>query len=175
MTENPQGAAPRMGTPTRRVYDALERLLADTDTYPPRSKLPSYRQLCREHGVSDSVIRGAMKSLARQGRVCVRTHGIYVLGDGVGPGALPTYELIAQTVRSRIAAGTIQPGQPLVPDLMHEFVVGRHFVNAALRPLANEGLLVVRRGIGTYVPHPPPQPDLCTAPSAAPSPETEGR
>lgn len=148
------GAAPTPGTLTRRMYDALERMLADTDTYPPRSKLPGHRQLRREYGVSNSVVSSALGTLAAQGRVCVLPHGTYVLGDGVGPDDLPTRERIAETVRTRIADGTIQPGQLLVPDLSREFNVSRQVVNAALRPLTVDGPLVTRRSVGTYVPHP---------------------
>ncbi|MFD5786733.1 GntR family transcriptional regulator [Streptomyces sp. NPDC127037] len=129
-------------------------LLADTDTYPPRSKLPGYQQLRQQHGVSNSVISSATEVLIAQGRVRVLPQGTYVLGGGVGPDDLPTREHLAQTVRARIADGTIKPGQLIVPGLTREFRVNRHFVNTALRTLAAEGLLVVRRSVGTYVPHP---------------------
>ncbi|SBU96443.1 Transcriptional regulators [Streptomyces sp. MnatMP-M77] len=138
------------GTLRRRVYDGLESLLADTDTYPPGTKLPTYRALCRQYGVAQAVVGAAMEALASQGRVWIRPPlGVFVLGEGYEP-APNKFVLIATTVRERIADGTFKPGTPLVPLLVKEFEVHRCTVTTALRPLADEGLLV-KTGSGTYV------------------------
>ncbi|MGW0673452.1 GntR family transcriptional regulator [Streptomyces sp. NPDC002746] len=147
-------AAPKPGTLGRRVYDGLVRMLADTDGYPPGTKLPSYRTLSQQYGVAYGIVRAAMKALESQGRVCIRTpQGVHVFGADYEP-VPPKAVLIAMAVRARIADGTFQPDVPLVPMLAKEFQVARPTVTCALSPLIDEGLLVVRQGVGTYVPHP---------------------
>ncbi|MFI1189781.1 GntR family transcriptional regulator [Streptomyces californicus] len=151
---------PRRGTLTRRVYDELESLLADTDTYPPGIKLPTYRALCQQYGVAQGVVGAAMEVLASQGRVWIRRpQGVFVLGEGEVP--TPTKAvLIATAVRERIADGTLKPGIPLVPLLVAEFETNDSVVSSALRPLAAEGLLYIKHGSGTYVsPCRGPEPD----------------
>ncbi|MFJ5850532.1 GntR family transcriptional regulator [Streptomyces sp. NPDC092903] len=146
--------APKPGTLGRRVYDGLVRMLADTDAYPPGTKLPPYRTLSRQYGVAYGIVSAAMKALESQGRVCIRNpHGVHVSGADYRP-VPPKAVLIAMAVRARIADGTFQPDVPLVPMLAKEFQVARSTVTCALSPLIDEGLLVVRHGLGTYVQHP---------------------
>ncbi|MFG3429493.1 GntR family transcriptional regulator [Streptomyces californicus] len=152
--------APKRGTRTRRVYDGLESLLADTDTYPPGTKLPTYRALCQQYGVAQGVVGAAMEALASQGRVWIRRpQGVFALGEGEVP--TPTKAvLIATATRERIADGTFKPGTPLVPLLVAEFETNSAVVSSALRPLAAEGLLYIKSGSGTYVsPRRGPEPE----------------
>jgi len=60
---------------------------------------------------------------------------------------------IKETLRSEIAAGVWRAGEkvPPEPELMRRFGVSRITVSQALRDLAVEGLLVRRRGKGTFV------------------------
>ncbi|MYT82170.1 hypothetical protein GTY69_31630 [Streptomyces sp. SID8364] len=52
----------------------MESLLADTDTYPPVTKLPTYKALCRRYGVAQTVVGTAMEALASQEGVWIRPH-----------------------------------------------------------------------------------------------------
>ncbi|MYR54618.1 hypothetical protein GTY83_36770 [Streptomyces sp. SID4928] len=52
----------------------MESLLADTDTYPPVTKLPTYKALCRRYGVAQTVVGTAMEALASQERVWIHPH-----------------------------------------------------------------------------------------------------
>ncbi|MEW1629751.1 GntR family transcriptional regulator [Streptomyces sp. NPDC089173] len=151
---------PKPGTLRRRVYDGLENLLADTDTYPPGTRLPTYRALRQQYGVAQAAVSAAMEALASQGRVWIRPpQGVFVLGEGHEP--TPTKAvLIATAARERIADGTLKPGTPLVPLLAREFGTNASVVSSALRPLAAEGLLVAEPFSGTYVsPGCAPDPD----------------
>ncbi len=51
-----------------QVADDLRRKIKD-GTYPPGSKLPSRRELCQEHGVSDIVVARAVLILKHEGLV----------------------------------------------------------------------------------------------------------
>ncbi|XMN04638.1 GntR family transcriptional regulator [Streptomyces griseobrunneus] len=151
---------PKPGTLRRRVYDGLESLLADTDTYPPGTRLPTYRALRQRYGVAQAVVGAAMEALASQGRVWIRPpQGVFVRGEGDAPTQTKAV-LIATAARERIADGTLKPGTPLVPLLAQEFETNGSVVSSALRPLAAEGLLVAEPFSGTYVsPRPAPAPD----------------
>lgn len=159
-TPNQAPSVPKPGTLRRRVYDGLETLLADTDTYPPGTRLPTYRALRQQYGVAQAAVSAAMEALASQGRVWIRPpQGVFVLGEGHEP--TPTKAvLIATAARERIADGTLKPGTPLVPLLAREFGTNASVVSSALRPLAAEGLLVAEPFSGTYVsPGCAPEPD----------------
>ena len=66
---------------------------------------------------------------------------------------LPLYRQIEADLRDRIRQGELQPGGQLAPEpeLMAEYGVSRATVRQALRELVAEGLLEIRRGLGTYV------------------------
>jgi GntR family transcriptional regulator len=66
---------------------------------------------------------------------------------------LPLYRRIEADLRDRIRRGVLQPGAqvPPEPELMAEFGVSRATVRQALAGLVAEGLLEIRRGLGTYV------------------------
>src|ERR1051325_10357683 len=66
-------------------------------------------------------------------------------------------EILAQ-VRSLVARGDLRPGDRLPPerDLAVQLGVSRPSVRAALKSLVSMGLLVARRGSGTYVTDGPP-------------------
>ena len=67
------------GTLVARLRDALRAAIAD-GTYPPGGKLPSEAQLCREHGVSRTVVREAVAALRADGLVQPRQGaGVFVL------------------------------------------------------------------------------------------------
>jgi GntR family transcriptional regulator len=52
--------------PHQRVTDHLRRRIRDGE-FPPGAKLPSRRELCKEYGVSDTVVGRVMLTLAQEG------------------------------------------------------------------------------------------------------------
>lgn len=66
---------------------------------------------------------------------------------------LPLYRRIEADLRERIRSGGLAPGAQVAPEpeLMAEFGVSRATVRQALAGLVAEGLLEIRRGLGTYV------------------------
>jgi GntR family transcriptional regulator len=70
----------------------------------------------------------------------------------VAPG-LPLYRQIETDVRDRIRSGDLVPGAqlPTEVELMDQYGVSRATVRQALRELVAEGLVEIRRGLGTYV------------------------
>jgi GntR family transcriptional regulator len=66
---------------------------------------------------------------------------------------LPLYRQIEEAVRERIRSGELRPGAQVATEteLMVEYGVSRATVRQALAGLVAEGLLEIRRGLGTYV------------------------
>jgi GntR family transcriptional regulator, N-acetylglucosamine utilization regulator len=65
----------------------------------------------------------------------------------------PLYRQIEAELRDRIRDGRLPPGARVAPEteLMTEYGVSRATVRQALAGLVGEGLLEIRRGLGTYV------------------------
>ena len=65
----------------------------------------------------------------------------------------PLYSQIKNAVRQQAAAGVLQPGDqlPRVRELAEQLRVNPNTVARAYRDLQDEGLLVARRGSGTFV------------------------
>ena len=72
----------------------------------------------------------------------------------------PIWRQIEEGIRRLIALGTLQPGAsvPSVRDLARELRVNPNTVARAYQRLTEGGVLVVRRGEGTYVSETPVQP-----------------
>ena len=66
---------------------------------------------------------------------------------------LPLYRQIEEALRERIRSGALRPGAQVATEteLMVEYGVSRATVRQALAGLVAEGLLEIRRGLGTYV------------------------
>ena len=66
------------------------------------------------------------------------------------------YQQIADRLRDQIDNGTLQPGErlPSEPDLVRQFDASRNTVRLALALLTNQGLVVTRQGLGTFVTEP---------------------
>jgi GntR family transcriptional regulator len=66
------------------------------------------------------------------------------------------YQQIADRLRDQVASGALKPGQrlPSEPDLVQEFSSSRNTVRLALALLTNQGLVVTRQGLGTFVQEP---------------------
>ncbi len=67
--------------------------------------------------------------------------------------AHPKYQQIADRLRTQIGSGVLQPGQrlPSEPDLAAEYDASRNTVRLAIALLINQGLVVSRQGLGTFV------------------------
>jgi GntR family transcriptional regulator len=75
--------------------------------------------------------------------------------------ALPIWRQIEEQVRRLVAAGVLAPGAPVpsVRDLSRTLRINPATVAKAYQRLADAGVLVVRRGEGTFVADTPPPPD----------------
>jgi len=67
----------------------------------------------------------------------------------------PKYQSVAENLRREIAAGTYRDGDALLTEaeLKQRFGVSRQTVRQAISLLENDGLVIRRRGSGTYVSH----------------------
>jgi GntR family transcriptional regulator len=63
------------------------------------------------------------------------------------------YQEIADRLRARIDGGALHPGErlPSEPELVRQFDASRNTVRLALALLTNQGLVVTRQGLGTFV------------------------
>ena len=70
---------------------------------------------------------------------------------------VPRYHQIARSLRERIAAGTLAPGERLdnQRSLAREYEVTLMTLRQALELLEREGLITRRHGLGTFVASPP--------------------
>jgi GntR family transcriptional regulator len=66
------------------------------------------------------------------------------------------YQEIADRLRDQIDSGLLQPGDrlPSEPDLVKTFDASRNTVRLAIALLTNQGLVVTRQGLGTFVSEP---------------------
>ncbi|MDQ6794324.1 MAG: GntR family transcriptional regulator [Chloroflexota bacterium] len=71
----------------------------------------------------------------------------------VAASGLPLYRQIESALRDRVRSGSLRPGAQVAPEpeLMAEYGVSRATVRQALAGLVADGLLEIRRGLGTYV------------------------
>lgn len=136
----------------RAANQGVVDLLADTDTYPPGSKLPAQSVLANRLGVTSYALGKAIRALEADGRVLRRSSRTIVLGKDSVQVPVTTTARLTEIARERIQDGTIKPGELITGPLMREFDVGQTTVHSALTPLIAEGLLLRKRGVGTYVP-----------------------
>jgi GntR family transcriptional regulator len=63
------------------------------------------------------------------------------------------YQQIADRLRDQITSGALAPDErlPSEPDLVRQFSASRNTVRLALALLTNQGLVVTRQGLGTFV------------------------
>ena len=66
------------------------------------------------------------------------------------------YQQIADRLRDQIASDVFGPGErlPSEPDLVEEYQASRNTVRLAIALLTNQGLVVTRQGLGTFVQQP---------------------
>ncbi|NDL61102.1 FadR/GntR family transcriptional regulator [Phytoactinopolyspora mesophila] len=79
-------------------------------------------------------------------------------GSGTPP--LPAYAKLAAEIRDQIVSGALKPGDqlPTEPELSSRYNVSRNTAREAMRVLASQGMLRVKRGVsgGLFVTHPAP-------------------
>jgi GntR family transcriptional regulator len=70
--------------------------------------------------------------------------------------AHPKYQQIADRLRTQITSSVLEPGErlPSEPDLATEYDASRNTVRLAIALLINQGLVVSRQGLGTFVVEP---------------------
>ncbi|WP_321495311.1 GntR family transcriptional regulator [uncultured Desulfobacter sp.] len=75
---------------------------------------------------------------------------------------IPLYYQLAEQLEARIREGVYTPGQaiPSETSLAKTFGLGRPTVRQAMELLVQKGLILKKRGSGTFVKEPPPQIDL---------------
>jgi GntR family transcriptional regulator len=71
--------------------------------------------------------------------------------------AVPPYKRIAADLRAKIQAGDLKPGEqvPSANQLAGEYGVNRNTALRALKLLAEEGLVTLEQGWGSFVAEPP--------------------
>ena len=76
--------------------------------------------------------------------------------SAVASPGLPLYRRIATDIRARIRSGDLAPGAQVETEteVMNRFGVSRATVRQALGELVADGLVEIRRGLGTYVAQP---------------------
>ena len=110
----------------------------------------------------DEVWRMTDELIEGEGRVAARLAGRWskelMAGAPLSAERLgaPLYRRIQAELRDDVARGRLAPGSrlPSEPELMARFGVSRATVRQALGGLTAEGLLEIRRGLGTYVREP---------------------
>jgi GntR family transcriptional regulator len=65
------------------------------------------------------------------------------------------YQFVAMDIRTKIADGSLLPGDklPTIPELCHQYDVSKITIKRAMDDLESAGLVIRRRGSGTYVTH----------------------
>jgi DNA-binding GntR family transcriptional regulator len=65
----------------------------------------------------------------------------------------PPYLQVTRDLKRRINSGEFPPGarMPSISDLMHAYGIARNTARRALHELADEGLVQIRQGWGTFV------------------------
>src|SRR5260370_30266026 len=77
----------------------------------------------------------------------------YLPGGPVTVMAHAKYQQIADRLRDQISSGALAPGErlPSEPDLVRDYDASRNTVRLAIALLTNQGLVVTRQGLGTFV------------------------
>src|SRR5216684_7659703 len=86
-------------------------------------------------------------------RSCSQVSDVLQLGVGFRNAGPPLPEAIASLLRDAVLRGSLGPNQrlPAEPELAERLKVSRATLRHAVSILTQEGLLVRRRGIGTFV------------------------
>src|SRR5215468_10577533 len=94
--------------------------------------------------------------MKRPGRVILQVVAVSATQTARREVAQPKYQEIAHRLRDQIAAGALEPGErlPSEPDLAAEYHASRNTVRLAIAMLINQGLVVSRQGLGTFVVEP---------------------
>lgn len=134
------------------------------------TRLPSERDLGRQMEVSFGTARRALRKVDEMGLTeTVPGVGRHARGEGIPPHPTTTYATVADKLRERIADDEFTAVFPLpsIPEVMQEYGVSRSTARRAYALLAEQNLVVIRHGSGTYLAtndaadHSLPQPQEC--------------
>jgi DNA-binding transcriptional regulator YhcF (GntR family)/8-oxo-dGTP pyrophosphatase MutT (NUDIX family) len=133
----------------RAIAGELRDRISD-GRYAAGAEVPGELALAEEFGVARGTIRSALGILEDERLIeVVPGHGRRVADDD---GHAPNYERVAQSLRSRLAAGEFSDGRALPSEaaLCAEFDVSRTTARRAYDLLAEEGSIVRRQGAGAF-------------------------
>lgn len=133
------------------IADDLRRRV-EAGELSPGSTLPGEQSLAREYSVSRGTARAALAVLADAGLVEVMPgQGRRVVGETDSLSRTTAWEIVAAGLRERVQGGW-SPGTPLPSEaeLSAEHGVSRNTVRRAYRQLVEDGLVVVRHGVGAF-------------------------
>ncbi|MGW0856116.1 GntR family transcriptional regulator [Streptomyces sp. NPDC002690] len=142
----------QMGPAVSRAVAGLRKLLADTATYPPGSKLPTYQTMMAMVGTGAPSVRKAVLHLIEENALVGSEGGPTVAGaPPLHPRLRPA--TVEKVIRARINDGTYPQDQriPSLRALKKELGVPSEVLRKALDPLVGEGILEIRSGTGCFV------------------------
>lgn len=134
-----------------RIADDLRQRLG-SDEFPPGSLLPGEQVLARRYAVSRGTVRAALAVLADASLVeVVPGQGRRVRGAASARAAATAWERVVADLRARVRDG-LPAATPLPSEsaLAAEHGVSRNTVRRAYRQLVEEGVVVVRHGVGAF-------------------------
>ena len=110
---------------SRRLADALRAEIAN-GTYPPGSRMPSYRQLRDLHHVAQNTAQAAVRLLAAEGLVDIRpARGAYVRENADGAGGQDLHaELASLQAALRRSQHELTEAEKTVASLLNRHRIG---------------------------------------------------
>lgn len=135
----------------RQIADDLKRLI-ESGELPSGAMLPSEMELAVDRSIARGTARAAFAVLVEEGLVeVVPGQGRRVVGDAPSPERRTAWQVVAAGLRDRLEAGEFGASPlPSEAELVAELGVSRNTVRRAYRQLVDEGLVVVRHGVGAF-------------------------
>lgn len=138
-------------------------------TLAPGTALPSESELSRQMNVARGTVRRALRLVDQMG-LTETVPGVGRRVTGAPPHPTTTYATVAAKLHERITDGEFTAVFPLpsIPEVMQHYGVSRTTARRAYALLADQHLVVIRHGSGTYLATtdaadlPLPQPQECT-------------
>jgi DNA-binding GntR family transcriptional regulator len=135
-----------------RIASELRRQV-ETGEIPAGDMLPSEPALSSQFSVARGTIRAALALLVRDGLIeVIPGRGRRVVSVGAGAQPVAAYERIADDLHRKLLAGDFGDSGPLPSQaaLVAEHGVSRNTVRRAYRQLVDDGVVVVRQGVGAF-------------------------
>src|SRR4029077_16075041 len=114
---------------------------------------------CLHFLISPSMARGSRTTEGdkRTGHSDIIMSLYGIMSNGPSPNnPLPLYAQVESVIIGRISNGSLPPGTrlPSEDNLVEEYAVSRTTIRAPIQSLVQRGLVEIRRGKGSFVPHP---------------------